>query len=189
MDARKIGAIAAAILFVACTSALAAPEMVHMGVTQLGPNDYMHNYELRFPDLDGCSERLPVSGNSGNPEVTDFTVNRDVQVTSSWIHVWAGDWETTLVTDNSHSRIDPEESGVEVGTVWVEFGIEASVPYVTDSIIKYTDNPLVMPGDGAAYEAAIFHISTMQVPGPIIPEPAGLSLMGLAFLAVRKRRR
>ena len=188
MDARKIGAIAAAILFVACTSAFAAPEMIYLGYTDMGGGIYDHHYNLEFLDDTGYSIRPPVPRViGGDPEVTDFEINTDVQVTASWVHIYCGDWETTLYTDGSHHRIDPEGSGVVYGTVYADFGIEAEVPYVTDGIIKYTDNPLVQPGD-TGYGDAIFHVGTVQLPGPI-PEPAGLSLMGLAFLAVRKRRR
>ena len=188
MDARKIGAIAAAILFVACTSALAAPEMVHTGVELLPSGNYLHSYELDFTELGGYSIREPiVQPISQKQEVTDFTVNTNVQITSSWITIYSPGFNTTISTDSSHSYIDPQGSGVGFGTVYADYGIECEQPYLTDSIIKYTDNPLVMPGDDG-YEDAVFHVGTMLVPGPI-PEPAGLGLMGLALLAVRKRRR
>ena len=164
MDARKIGAIAAAILFVACTSAFAAPKMIHTGVTPVGDN-YLHSYVLDFTEPGGYSIREPVVQQvSGEQEVTDFTVNTNVQITSSWITIYSPGFTTTVSTDSSHSHIDPEGSGVKFGTVYADYGIECEQPYVTDSIIKFTDNPLVMPGD-TGYEDAVFHVDTSGTEG------------------------
>lgn len=152
MDARKIGAIAAAILFVACMSAFAAPIFRYEGVIDEGGGVYRHDYVLDNFDPAAPSNNVEDMHYNGNP----------VKISAFWIEVGTPNgWSNEIVTDISHWRVDQSGGGVQVGAELAGFYIRASVPVVTASPFTFTydrDDDLSIIYEGEAL-----------LPGHIIP--------------------